>query len=169
VVNHSTTLDAFDENAAILYGLIKPKWPVDDRRRVIITSPPYGRLDTSNKFTRGYDRLILTRPDNMTLFSGKHLRAAWLGLLSSFYLCLRGPHNTNDIAIVVLKNFKNNGLHRQHKRFVDLTKELAEFVGFKIIETLTFKVETRFTRYHQMKGNDTDAHHEYVIVLRKVI
>jgi len=168
VVNHSTTLDAFNENAACLYGYIKPRWH-DDRRRVIITSPPYGRLDSNSKFARGYDHLVITKPDNMALFSGKHLRAAWLGILSSIYLCLRGSHNTNDIAIIVLKNFKNTGLHKKGLSFLQLTRELAEFVGFKIIETLTFKVETRFTRYHQIKGNDTDAHHEYAVVLRKVV
>jgi len=168
VVNHSTTLDVFNENAACLYGCIKPRWH-DDRRRVIITSPPYGRLDSNSRFARGYDHLVITKPDNMTLFSGKHLLAVWLGLLSSFYLCLRGAHNTNDVCIIVLKNFKNNGLHRQRKTFLELTKELAEFVGFKIIETLTFKVETRFSRYHLAIGNNTDVHHEYAVVLKKVV
>jgi len=98
----------------------------------------------------------------MTLFSGKHLRAAWLGILASFYLCLRGSHNTNDICIIVLKNFKNNGLHKQRKTFLELTKELAEFIGFKL-------VETRFSRYHIKVGNDTECHHEYAIILKKVV
>jgi len=92
-----------------------------------------------------------------------------LGILASFYLCLRGSHNTNYTAIVVLKNFKNNGLHKKGKTFLTLNEELAEFVGFKIIETLTFKVETRFSRYHTKVGNNTDCHHEYAVVMRKVV
>jgi hypothetical protein len=39
-------LDSYNVNAVILYGLVKPVWN-DDRGRVVITSPPYGRLPTN--------------------------------------------------------------------------------------------------------------------------
>jgi hypothetical protein len=51
---------------------------------------------------------------------------------------------------------------------LDLTKELSEFVGFKVIETLTFKlVGNRFARHHDIKGHNHDLWHEYAVVLRK--
>jgi hypothetical protein len=142
----------YNVNAVILYVVVKPGWN-DDRGRVVITSPPYGRLPTS-RFARGYDRLTITRADNLTLFRGRHLRAAWLGILSGIYLCLRGSHHIND---VVLKNFANNGLRKQQKTYA--TRELAGFVGFRLVEVLRFCLE----------GNRFDRYHEYVMVLGRVI
>jgi len=149
-----------------LYGLIKPRRN-DKRRRIIITSPPYGRADFGgNSFSRGYDKLVITNPGNMTLYKGSNLRAVWLNLLTSFYLCLRNHNNNNDLVIIVLKNLVSNGL--KQKTFLDLTKELSEFVGFKVVEVLKFRLEaSRFARYHDIKGNKHDLWHEYVIVLKK--
>jgi hypothetical protein len=107
-------LDSYNVNAVILYVVVKPGWN-DDRRRVIIASPPYGRLPTS-RFTRGYDRLTITKADNLTLFRGRHLRAAWLRILSCIYLCLRNHNNNNDLVIIVLKNLASSGLKNTGRR-----------------------------------------------------
>jgi hypothetical protein len=70
---------------------------------------------------------------------------------------LRGSRHTNDI---VLKNFTNNGLKKQQKTYA--TRELAGLVGFRL-------VETRFSRYYLAVGNNTVVHHEYAVILRKVV
>jgi hypothetical protein len=78
---------------------------------------------------------------------------------------LRGSRHTNDI---VLKNFTNNGLRKQQKTYA--TRELAGFVGFRLVEVLRFRLEgSRFARYHEAKGHSHDLWHEYVITLRKVV
>jgi len=164
LANHSTFLYAHSINASALYGLIKPRRN-DKRRRVIITSPPYGRADFGgNSFSRGYDKLVITNPGNMTLYRGTNLRAVCLNLLTS--LCLRNHNRNNDLVIIVLKNLASSGL--KTKTFLELTRELSDFVGFKVVEVLKFRLEAnRFARYHDLKGNNHDLWHEYVITLRK--
>lgn len=59
---------------------------------------------------------------------------------------------------------RNNGLHRTGKNFLETTVELAEFVGFRVVETLKFTIEgNHFARYHTIKGHNQDLWHEYVL------
>lgn len=60
---------------------------------------------------------------------------------------------------------------RRGKNLVELTKELAEYVGFRHVEALKFRLSngSHFAKYHTVKGHNHDLYHEYAIVLRKVV
>ncbi|MEM1975138.1 MAG: hypothetical protein QW074_03515 [Candidatus Caldarchaeum sp.] len=171
VTNHSTLLDVYNVNAASLYELLRPRGLAGGvRRRVIITSPPYGLLRPCG-FSPRFGRLTVTSAGNLSVITGKHFRAAWLGVLTSMYLCLNQFHRNRDLAVIVLKNFKNNNVEKAvGKNLVNLTVELAEFVGFKHLETLKFKISgSHFARYHDIKQHVHDLWHEYALVFRKVV
>ncbi|GBC71838.1 hypothetical protein HRbin02_01626 [Candidatus Calditenuaceae archaeon HR02] len=170
VTNHSTLLDAYSMNAACLYGAIRPRGRLNgERRRVIITSPPYGLL-VNSEFRPRLEKLVITSGGNLALMIGRHLRAAWLGILASMYLCLNRTNNNRDLAVIVLKNFRNTKLHKLSRDFVGLTIALAEIVGFKHMETLKFRLSnTGLARYHTIKGHSHDPWHKYTLAFRKVI
>ena len=101
---------------------------------------------------------------------GRYLRAAWLVILTRPYLCLSRSNNNRDICVIVLKNFRNNKLHKISRDLVSLTIALAEIVEFKHVETLRFKLSnTGLARYHTVKGHSHDLWHEYVLAFRKVV
>ncbi|MEM4273278.1 MAG: hypothetical protein QW420_02845 [Candidatus Caldarchaeum sp.] len=172
VTNHSTLVDVYSTNAACLHECLRPRGLTSGvRRRVIITSPPYGPLRPS-EYSPRYGRLTVTSAGNLTAMTGKHLRAAWLGVLTSMYLCLNAYRGNKDVAIIVVKNFRGNNVEaRTGKNFVNLTIELAEFVGFRHLETLKFRLNngSHFVHYHDIKGHQHDLWHEYVLVFRKVV
>ncbi len=59
---------------------------------------------------------------------------------------------------------------RRGKNLVELTKELAEYVGLRHVEALKFRLSNgHFAKYHTVKGHNHDLYHEYAIVLRKVV
>ncbi len=172
VTNHSTLIDVYNENAASLYKFIRPRGLMSGnvRRRVVVTSPPYGPLRPCDDFSPRFGKLVVSDPGNLTIITGKHFRAAWLGILTSIYLCLNRFARNRDLAIIVLKNFRNNGLHKTGKNFLETTIELAEYVGFRHVETLKFRIEgNHFARYHTVKGHNHDLWHEYALILRKVV
>ncbi len=159
-------------NAACLYERLRPRGLAGGvRRRVIITSPPYGLLRPCDRFSPRFGKLAVTSAGNLSVLTGRHFRAAWLGILSSYYLCLNSFANNKDLAVIVLKNFKNNNVEaRTGKNLVNLTIELAEFIGFRHIETLKFRLGgSHFARYHDIKQHVHDLWHEYVVVFRKVV
>ncbi|MEM0349966.1 MAG: hypothetical protein QXD24_07300 [Candidatus Caldarchaeum sp.] len=157
-------------DAASLHRYIRPRGLLSGgvRRRVVITSPPYGRLQQG--YSPRYGRLVVSDPGNLTVMTGKHFRAAWLGTLTSTYLSLNRFARNRDLVIIVLKNFRNNGLHKTGKDLLETTKELASFIGFKVIDVLKFRIEgNHFARYHTVKGHSHDLYHEYVLVMKKVV